>query len=211
MNTFISSYQKGGNNALVIDLEFWYNSEFLTDHLPDEKDSQIPESVFPLLELLDKYNTRATFAVLGVVAERYAELVKLIFDQGHEIASHGYSHKTLYELSREEFEQEIAKSVAILTAITGERPIGFRAPCFSLNNSNRWVLQILQRHGFKYDASVFPIRIHFYGVPKAPLYPYKPSTEDITKESKDGNIVEFPMTVFRLGVNIPVAGGFYKN
>lgn len=106
------------NNALVIDLEFWYNSEFLKGYVPEKKSDQLPESVIPLLTLLDRYNTRAIFAVLGMVAERHPELIKSIFDQGHEIASHGYSHKTLDKLSREEFEQEMAKSVAILTLIT---------------------------------------------------------------------------------------------
>jgi hypothetical protein len=67
----------------------------------------------------------------------------------------------------------------------------------------------LAKHGFKYDASVFPIRTKLYGVPGAPLHPYRPSAEDIAKESRSGGIVEFPMTVFRLGENIPIAGGFY--
>jgi polysaccharide deacetylase family protein (PEP-CTERM system associated) len=146
---------------------------------------------------------------LGVVAERQPELIKSIFAREHEIASHGYSHTMLYELSPQEFEQEIVKSVDLLTSITGERPVGFRAPSFSLNNSTRWALPILQKHGFKYDASVFPIKTSLYGVPRAPLHPYKPSLEDVTQESQDGNIVEFPMTVFKMGINIPVAGGFY--
>lgn len=196
-------------NALVVDLEFWYSPEFVRHHLPEHKDDQLPESVIPLLELLDKYETRATFAVLGTVAERHPELVKSIFRQGHEIASHGYSHRTLYEMSENEFDQEIARSVDLLTTITGERPLGFRAPSFSLNNSTKWALGVLLKHGFKYDASVFPIRTSLYGVPGAPLHPYRPSAEDIAKESHNGGIVEFPMAVFRLGMNIPVAGGFY--
>ena len=196
-------------NALVVDLEFWYSPEFVRHHLPEQKDDQLPESVIPLLDLLDRYETKATFAVLGTVAERYPELVKSIFRQGHEIASHGYSHRTLYEMSENEFDQEIAKSIEILTSITGERPVGFRAPSFSLNNSTKWALGILVKHGFKYDASIFPIRTNLYGVPGAPLHPYRPAAGDLAKESENGGIVEFPMTVFRLGVNIPVAGGFY--
>ena len=174
-----------------------------------QPDNQLPESVEPILELLDKYQTRATFAVLGIVAERYPDLVRAIFDKGHEIASHGYSHKMLDDLTPEEFEQEIIDSVRLLSSITGERPIGFRAPSFSLNNSTRWALPILEKHGFKYDASVFPIRTHLYGVPKAPLHPYRPSADDITKESHDHGIVEFPNTVLKIGPGIPVAGGFY--
>jgi len=200
---------RGQDNALVVDLEFWYSPEFVRGHVLEQNDDQLPQSVVPLLDILAKYRTRATFAVLGTVAERYPELVKLIFNQGHEIASHGYSHKTLYELSENDFEQEIVKSVELLTSITGERPVGFRAPSYSLNNSTKWALQILCEHGFKYDASVFPIKTNLYGVPGAPLHPYRPSVEDIAKESQHRELVEFPMTVFKLGMNIPVAGGFY--
>ena len=195
--------------ALVVDLEFWHSPEFVRGHVLQEKNDQFPESVVPLLDLLDKHRTKATFAVLGVVAERYPNLVKSIFDRGHEIASHSYSHRTLYELTKDEFEQELLKSVGLLLSITGEKPVGFRAPSFSLNNSTKWALGILEKHGFRYDASIFPVRTSLYGVPGAPLHPYRPSAEDITKESELPGIVEFPMTVFRLGVNIPVAGGFY--
>lgn len=197
------------NNALVIDLEFWYSPEFVRKHVQKHDDDQMPESVTPLLELLEAQKTRATFAVLGTVAERHPSLVKSIFDRGHEIASHGYSHRMLDDLTEDEFEQEIARSVALLSAITGEDPVGFRAPSYSLNNSTRWALRTLQEHGFKYDASVFPVRTGLYGVPGAPLRPYRPSFEDIRVASRNGSIVEFPMTVLDIGAKIPVAGGFY--
>lgn len=197
-------------NALVIDLEYWYEPEFVRKHDPDHEDDQMPESVTPILDLLNKYETKATFAVVGTIAERHPGLVRSIFEQGHEIASHGYSHKPLYELTEDEFEQGIVKSVDLLSAITGERPVGFRAPSYSLNNSTKWALLILQKHGFKYDASVFPVKTSLYGVPGAPLRPYRPSLEDITREDEDGKIAEFPMTVFKLAMaTIPVAGGFY--
>ncbi len=197
------------DNALRIDLEYWYSDTFVQSYPADHADEQIPESVIPILELLDRHNTKATFAVLGVVAERYPELVKAIFDNGHEIASHCYSHKLLHQLGKEEFEQEIIRSVHLLLSITGERPIGFTAPSYSLSNSTRWALEILHKHGFKYDTSIFPIKTFLYGEPKAPLYPYKISRDDVTKEDANGDIIEFPLTVLKLGINIPVAGGFY--
>ena len=197
------------DNALRIDLEYWYSDTFVQSYPADHADEQIPESVIPILELLDRYNTKATFAVLGVVAERYPELVKEIFDNGHEIASHCYSHKLLHQLGKEEFEQEIIRSVHLLLSITGERPIGFTAPSYSLSNATRWALEILYKHGFKYDASIFPIKTFLYGEPKAPLYPYRISRDDVTKEDANGDIIEFPLTVLKLGINIPVAGGFY--
>ena len=196
-------------NALVVDLEHWHSNEFLTKYLPEELVDQVPESVRPILDLLDRYNVRATFAVLGSVAEKHPELVKEIYNQGHEIASHAWSHKTLYALGKEDFEDEVRRSVDLLTSITGERPVGFRAPSFSIDNSTKWALEILEKYGFKYDASVFPINTMLYGVPNAPLHIYRPSKADITKEDPSGNIIEFPMTVLKMGMNIPIAGGFY--
>lgn len=196
-------------NALCIDLEYWWCSEFLTKYLPEEREDQIVESVIPILELLDRYKTKASFFILGAVAERYPEMVKNIFDKGHEIASHCYSHIMLQNLGKEKFEEELERSVDLLYSITGERPIGFRAPSFSLDNSTIWALEILSRHGFRYDASVFPIKTMLYGVPKAPLHIYRPSMDDITKEDSDGRIIEFPMSIIKLGRNIPIAGGFY--
>lgn len=196
-------------NALVIDLEHWYSPEFLRDHLPAELVDQDVESVIPILALLDKYNVKATFAVLGSVAEKHPELIKEIYDRGHEIASHAYSHKTLYELGKDGFEDEIRRSVELLSSITGEKPIGFRAPSFSINNSTKWAFEILEKYGFRYDASIFPIKTMLYGEPKAPIDIYRPSKEDVTQHDPQGKITEFPMTVLKLGRNIPICGGFY--
>jgi peptidoglycan-N-acetylglucosamine deacetylase len=196
-------------NALSIDVEDWYCNEFLTKYLPKEKVDQCSESVIPVLDLLKRYDVKSTFFILGTVAERHPEIIKRIFDDGHEIASHGYSHKMLSHLSTSEFENEIIKSIELLEAITGRRPEGFRAPSFSLNNSTKWALEVLVKHNFQYDASVFPIRSNLYGVPGAPVYPYRPSMRDISKEDFHGKIVEFPMSTLNIGVNIPVTGGFY--
>jgi len=200
-------------NALTIDLEPWHAAELLDKYLTEPREDQIEESVRPILGLLDKYKTKATFFVLGIVAEKYPEIVREIYDQGHEVASHAYSHKTLYELGERDFAIEMEKSVKLLESITGEKPVGFRAPSFSIDNSTKWAFRILAENGFKYDSSIFPIKLPVkamrYGVPEAPLHPYRPSLADVTRESPDGKIVEFPMTVLRLGKNFPVAGGFY--
>lgn len=196
-------------NALVIDLEHWHCIELLRNHIPENPVDQITESTRPILDLLDKHKIRATFAVLGTVAEQHPELVKEIHDKGHEIASHAWSHRTLHELGKEAFEDEIKKSVKLLESITGESPIGFRAPSFSIDNSTKWALGILEKYGFEYDASVFPFDAKIYGVPNAPLHIYRPSYDDLTKEDFNGAIIEFPMTVLKLGNNIPIAGGFY--
>ncbi|MCD4651051.1 MAG: polysaccharide deacetylase family protein [Candidatus Cloacimonetes bacterium] len=196
-------------NALVVDLEHWHSNEFLTEYLPTNKVDQVPESAKPILDLLDKYNTNATFAVLGSVAEKHPELVKEIHEMGHEIASHACSHKTLHELGKDAFEDEMKRSVDLLKSITGKCPVGFRAPSFSIDNSTKWAFDVLEKYGFEYDASIFPIKTMLYGVPDAPLHIYRPSKEDITKHDPNGKIVEFPMTVLKIGKNIPIAGGFY--
>jgi peptidoglycan-N-acetylglucosamine deacetylase len=196
-------------NALCVDVEQWYCNEFLTKYLPKDRLDQSKESLIPVLDLLNKYKVRGTFFILGSIAEQHPELVKMIFEAGHEIASHGYSHKMLTKLSPFEFEQEIIKSIQLLESITGIRPEGFRAPSFSLCNSTKWALKILVKHDFKYDASIFPIRTNLYGMPNAPLHPYKPSLSDLTKEDPEGKIIEFPMAAIKFGISFPVTGGFY--
>jgi peptidoglycan-N-acetylglucosamine deacetylase len=199
-------------NAICIDVEPWYSAELVKKYLPKNveiKDDQIAESVLPILNLLDKYKTKATFAVLGSVAENYPDLVKHIFADGHEIASHCYSHKTLYELGESGFEDEIKKSIEVLERITGVKPVTFRAPSFSIDNSTKWAFKLLVTNGFKYDASIFPLKTNLYGVPRAPAGVYKPSMEDIAQSDPDGKIIEFPNTVIKIGMNLPVTGGFY--
>lgn len=148
---------------LTFDLEFWHNSQFLEKYSPQDKrtsDDYIKESIEPILNLLIQYNQKATFFVLGQVAEKYPEIIKQIFESGHEIASHGYSHKSLINLSKDEFEKEIIKTNQILEKIINQKPIGFRAPNFSINNKTKWALKILRKHNFQYDSSVSPLSIY---------------------------------------------------
>ncbi len=140
---------------LTFDLEFWHNSRFIRNNLPQNPQSQIQESTKSILSLLEKYKQKATFFVLGPVAQKHPEIIEEIFNAGHEIASHGYSHKTLNELTPQEFEKEIIETNEIIEKIIGKKPIGFRAPNFSLNHKTKWALDILKKHGFKYDSSLF--------------------------------------------------------
>ena len=201
-------------NALTVDLEDWYHPEFVTKFVPaHQRQDQVEEAVKPLLQLLDRCDVSATFFVLGQVAVRHPELVEKIYVGGHEIASHGYSHKRLHELGKEKFEDDLRKSTNLLGSIIKERIIGFRAPSYSIDQDTIWALDALGNLGYKYDSSIFPLRFRkksLYGVPNAPLYPYSPSKEDITKESDDRKIIEFPLSIVKLaGIKIPVAGGAY--
>ncbi|NOQ55539.1 MAG: DUF3473 domain-containing protein [Nanohaloarchaea archaeon] len=196
-------------NALSIDLEDWYHPDLLK--IKENLKPQIKDSVRPILNLLEKYNTKATFFVLGEIAEKNPELIKNIKNRGHEIASHGYNHKSLKQMNPDEFEKDIIKSKKILKNITGKYPIGYRAPTFSIDNKTRWAIDILEKQGFLYDSSIFPTKTHLYGVPNAPLNPYCPSKDDVSKKRKEKEgLIEFPMTVFPvLGYNLPISGGFY--
>ena len=197
-------------NALTIDVEHWWCNEFLKKYLPEKREDQLVDSVKFILDLLEKYNTKGTFFVLGSAAEEHPEVLEIIHEKGHEIGSHAYSHEPLYRLTREQFEEEIKRSVRIIHKTIGEKPLGFRAPHFSINNKTRWAFEILKRYRFKYDSSIFPIKTNLYGVPNAPLTPYRPSKEDVSKHDPKGEIIEFPLTVLRIAkINIPISGGFY--
>ncbi|MFZ3134749.1 polysaccharide deacetylase family protein [Methanothrix sp.] len=166
----------------------------------------------PILNLLDTYKTKATFFVLGCVAEKYPDLIEEIYGKGHEIACHGYTHKNLHDLGKIGFEYEINKSKNLLEKITGDKIKGFRAPTFSVDNDTIWALEVLEKYNFIYDSSIFPIKTYLYGVPNAPSYLYNPSLNDLTiDDGSDGfNIIEVPMTVYKFGyVSIPISGGFY--
>ncbi|MBT3362708.1 MAG: DUF3473 domain-containing protein [Chloroflexi bacterium] len=199
-------------NALSFDLEYWYSAEYVSRHISDQDKhaDQIVQPVAQILRLLDKYNAKATFFVLGELAQKHPQVVKEIFCKGHEIASHGYSHKFLGALGPEQFADQTAKTCQILRSITGQNPIGFRAPNFSVDQSTDWAFRILKEHGFRYDSSVFPLKTILYGVNNAPVSPYSLSLADFTKPVPDGDIIEFPISVLKTRFkNIPFAGGFY--
>ena len=197
-------------NVFSIDLEYWWNNEYFNGYKFKKDDNQIVESTKKLLDLLNESKVTATFFVLGSVAENHPELIEEIYDKGHEIASHGYSHKLIYELKKDEFELEIKKSIKIIYKILHEKPRGFRAPSFSINNDTKWAFDVLEKYKFNYDSSIFPIKTKLYGLPNAPLEFYRPSKHDLNIEDPNGKILEFPLTVLNvLGKNIPIAGGFY--
>jgi polysaccharide deacetylase family protein (PEP-CTERM system associated) len=201
-------------NALSIDFEDCLCNEFLLKYIPEDFDKkktedQVLEATDRLLKLLDKYDTKATFFVLGKLAKNYPDYIKMLDEAGHEIGSHGYSHTPLYKLGKDAFEKELQVSTDLLKSITHKQPLGFRAPSFSINQSTSWAFELLEKYGYKYDSSVFPIRVILYGIPNAPLTPYRPDIHDISKNDPNGKIIEYPMTVMKTVTNIPIAGGFY--
>jgi polysaccharide deacetylase family protein (PEP-CTERM system associated) len=156
-----------------------------------------------ILDLLEKHGARATFFVLGWIAERLPELVREIEGRGHEIATHGYSHLLLTEITPREFEEDLDRALEIISRCgVKQEVIGFRAPSFTIVEKTRgWALPMLERYGLKYDSSIFPIGFHpDYGVADAPLTPYK-----ITER-----LYEFPLSCIEMfGRRFPFSGGAY--
>ena len=195
------------HNAMSVDLEDWFCVYNLNQAIKREEwdacELRIVDSTNRILDLFDKHGTRATFFVLGWVAERVPQLVRDVAARGHEIATHGYSHALLTELSAEQFELDLRKTLDILRTRCGvaQPIIGFRAPSFTIVKTTFWALEILERNGIKYDSSVFPIGYHpDYGIADAPVDPY-----DITPALR-----EFPLsTVDVLGRRLPCSGGAY--
>jgi polysaccharide deacetylase family protein (PEP-CTERM system associated) len=197
-------------NALSIDLEEWYHSELVGGRRAPS--SQAAEATKPILDLLDRYQTRASFFVVGEVAEQNPDLIQSIFQRGHEIGCHGYSHTLSWKMDENSFRGELRHFHSVMEGILGKTEIkGFRAPCFSLDNRCKWVLRVLLDFGYQYDASIFPVKLSpLYGMSGAPTYPYRISLEDLRKEDPQSPLLEFPLCPLKIGgLKIPISGGFY--
>lgn len=197
-------------NILQVDVEDWYCD--LDVKVWGLYEDRVVETTTRVLDLLRNAGAFATLFVLGYVAECHPELVKRIKDEGHEVATHGYRHKPITKQTPREFKDDLVRSIKILEDITGERVLGYRAPQFSLVEETSWAIDILKQTGLKYDSSVFPVKTHLYGIPRAPLFVYHLSSSNITTDDPSGDFLEIPLSVYRIpGIskNIPVAGGFY--
>ena len=178
--------------ALSFDLEYWWCSELLNQEKLSHKPEILTEATHLVLQMLDKYRIKSTFFILGTVAEKFPQLVSTIHKKGHEVASHSHSHSNVFELAPDQFEEEVKNSTDILTSITYEKPIGFRAPNFSFDQRTPWAYGILEKYGYQYSSSVFPFKTKLYGLPKAPVYPYSPSRENLEVPDPEGKFIEFP-------------------
>ncbi len=157
--------------SLTFDIEAWYHPELVRPHVAkDDRRSVVHRGTMELLDLLRRHGARSTFFVLGDVAARHPDLVRRIVDEGHELASHGFSHTSLWRLDRESFRAELRDfRRAVKSALGADPVVGFRAPTFSLDRTTAWGLEVLRDEGFAYDSSVFPMKVKLYGVAGAPL------------------------------------------
>jgi len=195
-------------NALTIDVEDYYHvsgfeSLIRIEHW-DLYESRVEQNTHRLLDLLDAYQTKATFFVLGWVVERHPHLVRAIQVRGHEVASHGYAHRRIYMQTPDEFRQETRRALRILEDTTGQRIFGYRAASYSITEASLWALEILQEEGFTYDSSIFPIHHDRYGIPGYQRFCH------VINGHAGNRLLEFPISTVRLaGSNIPIAGGGY--
>jgi polysaccharide deacetylase family protein (PEP-CTERM system associated) len=195
-------------NALTFDVEEYFHAEAFSRVLRPEEwptlESRVTRSTERLLDILDRDGVRATFFVLGWVAERHPALVREIASLGHEIACHGHGHRMIQHLTRKEFEQDVGQAKRALEDATGRGVLGYRAPTFSIMRETLWSLDVLAEAGFRYDSSIFPILHDRYGIPDAPRFPHR------MKAPNGCELTEFPLsTVLVLGRRVPVAGGGY--
>lgn len=194
-------------NAMTVDVEDYFHVSAFDGILPrgqwDGLESRVVRNTERLLELFGESRVTATFFVLGWVAERFPSLVRAIADQGHEVASHGYAHRLVYDLTPAMFRADIRRSKDVLESAVGLRVRGYRAPSYSITPRSLWALDILIDEGFTYDASIFPIHHDRYGIPLSPRHAY-------VLQRARGAIVESPASTVRwAGFNFPVAGGGY--
>jgi polysaccharide deacetylase family protein (PEP-CTERM system associated) len=194
-------------NAMSVDVEEYFHASALEQAAPRSSWESLPTRVVPttqtLLELFASRNVKATFFILGWVADKYPALVRDIAAAGHEIASHGYWHQIVYALSPTEFRDDISRSKKVLEDLAGTPVTGYRAPSFSITRKSLWALDILAEEGYLYDASIFPVRHDRYGIPDAPRHSY-------ALAQGDRQLTEVPPSTIRLGgQNLAVAGGGY--
>jgi len=194
-------------NALTIDVEEHFHVSNLERCLPrgcwDKQESRVEANTDRLLEVLAEGEVRATFFVLGWVAQRHPAMVRRIQEQGHEIGSHGYGHRLIYTQTPAQFRADLCRSRKLLEDTTGQRVQIYRAPSFSVIPTTLWALDVLIEEGFLLDSSIYPIHHDRYGIPGSPLGPHR-------MERSSGSIWEFPPPVWKvLGWPMPVGGGGY--
>ena len=191
-------------NAFTIDVEDYFQVSAFAPYIPrsewDSRACRVERNVDRILGMLDAHGTKATFFTLGWIAERYPQLVRKIVAGGHELASHGYGHERASDLSEAAFFADIDSSRKLLEDLAGQQVKGYRAPSFSIGERNLWAFDCLERAGYLYSSSIYPIRHDHYGMPDAPRFAHR---------VRDG-LLEVPVTTATFfDRNWPASGGGY--
>lgn len=194
-------------NAMTIDVEDYFHVSVFDGALPRHRwatlESRVVRNTERLLAVFEEAGVHATFFVLGCVAERFPELVARIAALGHEVASHGYAHRLVYDQMPAAFRDDVRRAKDVLETAVQTAVVGYRAPSYSVTARSLWALDVLIEEGYQYDASIFPVHHDRYGIPLSPRHPFT-----VTRPA--GALTEVPASTIRFGrVNLPVGGGGY--
>ena len=193
-------------NAMTVDVEDYLHVSAFEKHIRrqdwDALPCRVEHNTDRVLGLFADHEVKATFFMLGWVAERYPDLVRRIVASGHELASHGYSHVRVTQQTPQQFRDDVIRTKQLLEDLSG-RPIhGYRAASYSIGAENLWALEILQETGHRYSSSIYPIRHDLYGMPDAPRFPFRPNDEN--------GLLEIPVTTVEMfKQKLPCGGGGY--
>lgn len=156
-------------NVLTFDIEEWFhlldNASTKSEKQWSNYESRIHKNMETIYQILDKTNGKASFFVMGWIAQKYPEVVREIVNRGYEIGSHTHLHQLVYEQKREEFKEDVGRSIKTLEDISGKKVQIFRAPGFSITEKNKWAFEVLFELGIKTDSSVFPAGRSHGGMP----------------------------------------------
>lgn len=190
-------------NVMTVDVEDYFQVSAFEPYIRRDSwgrlECRVEPNVDRILQLFDRHGVKATFFTLGWIAERYPQMVRRMVAQGHELASHGWSHVRVTQQDQDAFRQDIVRTKALLEDVSGQEILGYRAASYSIGADNLWALDVLRETGHLYSSSIYPIRHDLYGMPEAPRFAFRPS---------EGGFLEFPVTTFRIAnKNLPCGGG----
>jgi polysaccharide deacetylase family protein (PEP-CTERM system associated) len=192
-------------NAMTVDVEDYFQVSAFESRVPFSTwptyESRVCRNTQRLLAVFAEAGVHATFFVLGWTAERYPGLIRAIADAGHELGSHSYAHRLVYELTPAAFREDLRRARAAIEWASSQPVLGFRAPSFSITRRSLWALDVLAEEGYAYDSSIFPICRDRYGVPGAPRHLHRVAGSPLWEMP--------PSTISCRGLNVPVAGGGY--
>lgn len=204
----LSDSEMKRTNIFSVDVEDYYQVEAFANLIEQESwgsyECRVERNMDIILSLLDEAKVKSTFFVLGYVAKKYPHLIEKMHKEGHEIASHGMTHRMIYKQKPEVFRSETFDSKSLLEDIIQSEVYGYRAATYSITSNSLWALDIISEAGFVYDSSIFPIHHDRYGIPGSPIDPYLITTP-LGKE-----LLEFPISVLeKYSVHLPFSGGGY--
>jgi polysaccharide deacetylase family protein (PEP-CTERM system associated) len=191
-------------NALSVDVEDWFQVGAFENVIDrknwDALECRVEANTDKILMMFEAAGVKGTFFTLGWIAERYPALIRQIVAQGHEVASHGWDHSRVFNMTAEQFSHDISRARKTLEDISGSEVTGYRAPSFSIDKRTPWAHEELARAGYAYSSSVAPVKHDHYGWPEAPRFGFRPVN--------GSDFIELPVTTARfIGRTLAAGGG----